>query len=194
MFAPDDANLVYAVTRTATKSNRAPNIAGCLPSVGDAGSDLDNAKFFGNQNPLWHVAVGPLEPNGKRRVYAVGNCGRVVFEGRAGRHGSMDLGVNRQINNDPAGSSAPFQVGNRGGNGVGGFGGANRSLGAAMRAQILAVDPSNPAKVFLATTGGALTVRPTTTRRFRMEHSLIRTAGGWAAKRACGWETSADSS
>src|SRR5438045_9171659 len=65
----------------------------------------------------------------------------------------MDLGVSRQINNVRQ-VLAAFQV-SCGGNGVGGFGGTI-AFGSGDAPQILAGDPSNPAKVFLATTGGAL--------------------------------------
>ena len=150
VFAPDDANLVYAVTTTATKTNPPQNI-GVLAISRDAGATWKR-KFFGNQNPLWHVAVGPLEPDGKRRVYAVGDS-VVWYSTDAGQTWNMDLGVTRQINNVRQ-VLAAFQVG-CGGNGVGNFGGAI-AFGSGDAPQILAVDPSNPAKVFLATTGGAL--------------------------------------
>ena len=150
VFAPDDANLVYAVTTTATKTNPPQNI-GVLAISRDAGATWKR-KFFGNQNPLWHVAVGPLEPDGKRRVYAVGNS-VVWYSTDAGQTWNMDLGVTRQINNVRQ-VLAMFQA-SCGGNGVGNFGGAI-AFGSGDAPQILAVDPSNPAKVFLATTGGAL--------------------------------------
>src|SRR5205814_9679998 len=92
------------------------------------------------------------EPDGKRRVYAVGNS-VVWYSTDAGKTWKMDLGVSRQINNVRQ-VLAAFQV-SCGGNGVGGFGGAI-AFESGDAAQILAVDPSNPAKVFLATTGGAL--------------------------------------
>jgi photosystem II stability/assembly factor-like uncharacterized protein len=150
VFAPDDANLVYAVTTTATKTNPPQNI-GVLAFSRNAGATWTK-KFFGNQNPLWHVAVGPLEPDGKRRVYAVGNS-VVWYSTDAGQNWKMDLGVPRQINNVRQ-ILAAFQV-SCGGNGVGGFGGAI-AFNSGDAPQILAVDPSKPAKVFLATTGGAL--------------------------------------
>src|ERR671936_675994 len=59
MFAPDDPQLVFAVTTTATRTNPPQNI-GVLAISHDAGARW-TTKSFGSQNRLWHIAVGPLE-------------------------------------------------------------------------------------------------------------------------------------
>jgi photosystem II stability/assembly factor-like uncharacterized protein len=149
-FAPDDPNLVYAATTTATKTNPPQNI-GVLAISRDAGASWTK-RLFGSRNTLWHVAVGPLEPDGKRRVYAVGDT-VVWYSTDAGQTWTMDLGVVPQIRNVrqvlaafQAGCGAPGVVGN--------FGGKIADAGGDAP-QVLAVEPGNPAKVYLATLGGA---------------------------------------
>ena len=150
VFAPDDPQLVYAVTTQKTNANPPQNF-GVVAISDDAGATW-TTKSFALQTSLWHVAVAALEPDGKRRVYAVGDS-VIWYSADGGQTWNMDLGVGRQINNVRQ-VLAAFQVG-CGGNGVGGFGGAI-AFNSGDAPQILAVDPSNPARVFLATLGGAL--------------------------------------
>src|SRR5262245_51969675 len=56
-FAPDNAKLVFAA------------IGGGIAVSQDGGEHWTIKPF----SPAWHVAVAPLEPSGKRRVYAVGD-------------------------------------------------------------------------------------------------------------------------
>lgn len=150
VFARDDPNLVFAVTTTATRTNPPLNI-GILAISHDAGATWAT-KAFGSQNSLWHVAVGPLEPDGKRRLYAVGD--KVVwYSTDAGQTWKMDLGVVPQIVNVRK-VLGDFQA-SCGGRPVDNFGG-RIAFAAGNAPQILALDPGNPARVFLATTGGAL--------------------------------------
>jgi hypothetical protein len=151
VFAPDDPKLLYAVTTTATTTNPPQNI-GVLAVSRDAGATW-RTKFFGNQNPLWHVAVGPLEADSKRRVYAVGSS-VVWYSTDAGQTWKMDLGVGPQINNVRQVLGA-FQVGCGSTSPVDGFGGPI-AFAVGDAPQILAVEPRNPAKVYLATAGGAI--------------------------------------
>lgn len=100
---------------------------------------------------LWHVAVGPLEAGGARRVYAVGD-GVIWFSHDGGRTWKSDAGVatinaTRQQLSDFMQTCDPNA-------GVGGFGGSTAYAGGDA-AQILAVEPGNPASVYLATGGGA---------------------------------------
>jgi photosystem II stability/assembly factor-like uncharacterized protein len=150
VFAPDDPSLVYAVTTLATKTNPPQNI-GVVAISRDAGASWTK-RLIGGRNTLWHVAVGPLEPDGKRRVFAVGDT-VVWYSSDAGQTWTRDLGVGPQIRNVRQ-VLAAFQVG-CGGNGVGNFGG-KIAYAVGDAPQVLAVEPGNPAKVYLATLGGAL--------------------------------------
>jgi len=150
VFAPDDPQLVYAVTTQTTKVFP-PQSFGVVAISQDGGA-IWKTKSLGLKTTLWHVAVGPLEPDGKRRVYAVGDA-VVWYSSDGGQMWKMDLGVVPQINNVRT-ILAGFQT-SCGGDGVGKFGG-KIAFAAGDAPQILAVEPGNPAKVYLATTGGAL--------------------------------------
>ena len=83
VFAPDDANLVYAATGTAVLISR------------DAGAHwLPPAP---TSPPAWHVAVGPLEASGIRRVYAAGDSS-IWFSADGGTTWNFD-GGGATINN-----------------------------------------------------------------------------------------------
>jgi hypothetical protein len=160
VFAPDDSQLVYAVT-TLTTTLFPPRPFGVVAISHDAGASW-KTKSLEVWTMLWHVAIGPLEPDGKRRVYAVGLYSSdgghtwnsaVWYSSDGGRTWKMDLGVVPQIKNVRE-LLADFQK-SCGGNGVGNFGGKIAFSGGDAP-QILAVEPGNPANVYLATTGGAL--------------------------------------
>src|SRR5258708_10508851 len=67
VFAPDDPQLVYAVTTGATRIIPPRNV-GVVGISRDGGASW-HTKSLGST--LWHVAVGPVELDGKRRVCAV---------------------------------------------------------------------------------------------------------------------------
>ena len=99
----------------------------------------------------WHVAVAPLEGPGVRKVYAAGDSA-IFFSPDGGNTWSVDNGVTT-INTARANLAAFQRSCNS--DGVGGFGGIS-ATNSGSNPQILAVEPGNPAKVYLATEGGAL--------------------------------------
>jgi hypothetical protein len=139
-FAPDDAQLVIAVS-----TGFGGGVVAISPNAGATWS-LTNIG-----SSLWHVAIAPLEAGGVRRVYAIGDS-VIWYSTDAGQAWRMDNGVaaikaaRQQLD--------AFQKTCDPNAGVGGFGGA---IGAAVgnAAHILAVEPGNPLRVYLATTGGA---------------------------------------
>ncbi len=147
VFAPDDAQLVFAAT---TINPNSILRTGIVAISRDGGAHWTTKPLPGTS--LWHIAVGPLEPDGKRRVYGVGDT-VVWYSANGGESWTMDAGVVPQIKNVRQ-ALAAFQS-SCGGNPMGNFGGRT-AFGAGDAAQVLAVDPQNPARVFLATTGGAL--------------------------------------
>lgn len=142
VFAPDDPNLAYA----------AMGIDGIAFSI-DAGKTW-TLKPIGI--PIWHLAVAPQEAPGVRRIYAAGidfsNVSRLFYSENGGTTFSFDPGSN--IINASRAALATFQSG-CGGNGVGSYGGRS-TTNSGSAPNILAVEPGNPAKVYLATQGGAL--------------------------------------
>ena len=136
LFAPDDPSLVYA----------AFGFGGVARST-DAGKTWTLHAVGGN---AWHVAVAPLEGPGVRKVYAAGDSA-IFFSPDGGNTWSLDNGVTT-INTARA-TLAAFQRSCNSG-GVGGFGGMS-ATNSGSNAQTLAVEPGNPAKVYLATEGGA---------------------------------------
>ena len=144
VFAPDDPQLVYAVGTEATTFSS----LGILAISRDAGKTW-STKTVGSS--LWHIAVAPLEASGKRRIYAVGDS--VIWHSSdGGLTVKPDAGVATIITARQ--QLTVFQKSCDPKAGVGGFAGSIASaVGDA--AQILAVEPGNPAKVYLATGGGA---------------------------------------
>lgn len=143
VFAPDDPTLVYAALGFSG--------IGVSPDAGKTWT----VTFVGGA--VWHVAVAPQEGPGLRRVYAAGNS-QIWYSSDGGTTWSMDAGVSailagRQVVSDflvacqiAAGVQFPMPLG--------GF--AGRTADAVGNApQILAVEPGNPAKVYLATTQAA---------------------------------------
>src|SRR5438034_1675911 len=75
-FAPDDPKLVYAAIGNGIATSR------------DSGSHWVLKPI----SPAWHVAVAPLEANGRRRVYAVGDS-TIWHSTDGGNNWIMDNGV-----------------------------------------------------------------------------------------------------
>jgi hypothetical protein len=143
-FAPDDPSLVYAVGTevffTPTRSIFAVSR--------DAGATWSTMPVG---RSLWHLAVGPLEAGGIRRIYAVGDS-VFWYSKDGGATWQMDNGLatiittRQQLN--------AFQKSCDPNAGVGGFAGAiSPAVGDAP--QILAIEPGAPSRVYLATGGGA---------------------------------------
>lgn len=136
-FAPDNGKLAYAA------------LGFTVAISSDAGATWtlqSSAGVFAT-----HIAVGPLEPDGKRRVYAEGfNAIWCSLDGGATwtRDASTTIVDTRQDLHD-------FQNACLGG--VGGLGPFGNSIADAggMAGQTLALEPNNPAVVYLAADGGA---------------------------------------
>ncbi len=93
-FAPDDPQLVYAVTTQMTSATP-PRTFGVVATSRDAGASW-TTQSLRLDTTLWHVAVGPMEADGTRRVYALGD--KVVWYSRDGGHTwTKDLGVTPQL-------------------------------------------------------------------------------------------------
>lgn len=138
-FAPDNPKLVYAAMGNGIGISQNSGANWVVKPIG----------------PAWHIAVAPLEANGKRRVYAVGDS-TMWYSSDGGNTWAMDNGVStinsaRQVVNAKRkmcfGANDP---------GIGGFAGAiTIQFAGGTAGQILAVQPGNPARVFLATEGAA---------------------------------------
>ena len=137
-FAPDNGKLAYAALGS---------VVAISQDAGASWTTLWSAGVFAS-----HIAVGPLEADGKRRVYAEGfNAIWCSLDG--GATWTADMGVTtitdaRQVLHD-------FQKACLGGvGGLGGFGGGI-AYAAGAGGQTLALEPGNPAVVYLAAEGGA---------------------------------------
>ena len=143
-FAPDDPQLVYAVGTL-----RQPGSISGLVAVSVNAGVTWQTQTVGSS--LWHVAVAPLEPSGARRLYAVGDS-VIWYSANGGATWAADAGVST-ITTLRAQLTAFQQTCNPNA-GTGGFGGAI-SGAVCDAATILAVEPGSPARVYLATGGGA---------------------------------------
>jgi hypothetical protein len=138
VFAPDDPQLAYAATGTHV-------------AVSQNGGVSWNAVYVGNS--AWHVAVGPLENDGiTRRVYAAGD-NVIWYSSNGGASWKADTAVASTIGLVRK-SVAAFQQFCGSTSPLGGFAGQT-SYAAGTGGGVLAVEPGNPAKVYLATEGGA---------------------------------------
>ncbi|MDQ2824361.1 MAG: hypothetical protein M3R29_02830 [Verrucomicrobiota bacterium] len=147
VFAPDDPMLVYAALGTQTSTTSAIAISG------DAGQTW---KIVSIPGTALHVAVAPQESSGIRRVYAAG-ANQIWYSTDGGNTWSFDQGTFR-ITSDRQ-SVSDFQVACQIAAGqkpspLGSFaGGTGDSNGSG--AHILAVEPGNPARIYLAARGAA---------------------------------------
>ncbi len=102
----------------------------------------------------WHIAVGPMEPGGVRRVYAVGDS-TVSYSSDGGANWTQDTGVTT-INASRAALDALRLTCNPNDTGIGGFGGSTDiEYAQGAGAKMLAIKPGNPARVYMATEGAA---------------------------------------
>jgi len=132
-FAADDPSLVIAP------------IGNFIAISHDAGLNW-SVRFL---SPAWHVAIGPLEGTGVRRVYAAGN-NAIWYSIDGGATWRADSGVNVVVTSRAATSA--FIVAN-GGGAIPAFAGGTTDVGGA-GAQALAIEPDNPLRVYLAARGG----------------------------------------
>jgi hypothetical protein len=151
-FVPDNERLVFAATTGTTAPPNARNFGVVAISM-DGGVNW-TTKTLPLNTTLWHIAAGPLEPDGKRRVYALGD-GVVWYSTDGGQNWKRDLGVGPQVRNVRT-VLAQFQAGTCGSTSPVGNFGAAIAYNNGDAAQILAIEPGNPKRVFMATTGGAL--------------------------------------
>ena len=134
VFAPDNPKLVYAAMGFQVGISHDSGATWAVQSL-----------FY-----AWHIAVGPLETNGVRRVYTAGYS-TIWYSSNGGNTWTMDAGVStildkRQALNDLRKTFNPDD------GGIGGFAGPiSYAVGTA--GQTLAIEPGNPAKVYLATEG-----------------------------------------
>jgi hypothetical protein len=143
VFAPDDPELAYAAL-----------------GFSGVGSSHDGGRtwqvtFVGAS--IWHVAAAPAEAGGRRRIYGAGD-NQIWHSTDSGATWRADTGVAtiqaaRQVVSNLKIACETAQ-GVEFPSGIGGFAGRTGE-GAGNAAQILAVDPGDPAKVFLATTFAA---------------------------------------
>ncbi len=144
VFAPDDPQLVYA----AGVQSSWYGSSGVVAVSRDAGQTW-RTRAVGSS--LWHLAVGPLEPDGSRRIYAVGNS-VVWYSNDGGQTWRSDGGV-ATINAIRQQLADFFRTCDPNA-GLGGFGGGAAYAGGDAP-QILAIEPGNPSVVYLVTAGGA---------------------------------------
>jgi hypothetical protein len=136
-FAPDDPGLVMAP------------IGSAMAISHDAGVSWTLAPL----NPAWHVAIGPLEGSGLRRVYATGD-NVIWYSIDGGAHWRVDAGAavvvqQRQFLSDfIVANSSPDAA-------IPAFAGRTGDVAAA-GPQALAIEPRNPSRVYLTAQGGTL--------------------------------------
>ena len=138
-FAPDDPSLVFAATGYYGVS--------MSTNGGVVWTTVSTTR-------AWHVAVGPMEPGGVRRVYAVGDS-VVSYSSDGGVHWTQDAGV-ATINASRAALDALRLTCDPNDTGIGGFGGSTDiTFAQGAGAKMLAIEPGTPARVYMATEGAA---------------------------------------
>jgi photosystem II stability/assembly factor-like uncharacterized protein len=141
VFAPDDPSLVYAA------------VGNAMAVSTDAGSTWVRRSVGGF---VWHVAVAPAEPSGRRRVYAAGAqpgnpvVERMFVSSDGGTTWQADTGVALVRNVRTVLSNFIVSLG---GGGIPPFAGATTDIRTS-GAKVLAVEPGNVNRVYLATPGG----------------------------------------
>lgn len=138
-FAPDDASLVFAA-----------NGYGGVSMSKDGGVKWKTVSTIRS----WHVAVGPSEPGGVRRVYTVGDS-VISYSADGGTNWTADAGV-ATINAPRSALNALRLSCIPNDTGIGGFGGSTDiTFAQGAGAKLLAIEPGNPARVYMATEGAA---------------------------------------
>jgi photosystem II stability/assembly factor-like uncharacterized protein len=149
-FAPDDGRLALAVGSGFIP----PNTTWGVVAVSQDAGQTWKTQFVGSS--LWHVVIAPLEADGTRRVYAVGNApvggNEIWYSSDGGQTWLADGGVATIV--AARSQLSMFQKTCDPNAGVGGFG-SQISYAGGNAGSILAVEPGDPARVYLATTQGA---------------------------------------
>ena len=140
-FAPDDPNLVMAAL--------GPSVAVST----NAGAIGRSHRLNAANNPAWHIAIGPLQPNGVRAAYAAGD-NRIWRSVDGGMNWQPDLGANhhRAVARRHGGVVVTFIPDYS----FPAFAPRTGHSFALVQGQALAVAPDNPQHVYLATRGGTL--------------------------------------
>ena len=140
-FAPDDPNLVMAAL--------GPSVAVST----NAGANWTLDRLNAANNPAWHVAIGPLQPNGVRAAYAAGD-NRIWRSIDGGMNWQPDLGASIVVQSRAAMAAlvVPFIPDYS----VPAFAPRTGHSFALVQGQALAVAPDNPQHVYLSTGGGTL--------------------------------------
>lgn len=132
VFAPDDANLLYAA-------------GDCAAAVSHDGGKTWSEKVLPGNDPVWHIAVAPFEPPvyknavvsgigggpsfGVRRVYALGS-NEMSYSMDGGQTWTEDTGINAIVHLTGVGGAATTNSGNS--------------------SRVLIVEPGNNQRVLLA--------------------------------------------
>lgn len=139
VFAPDDPELVYAA------------MGGAIGVSRDAGATWSLRAV----SPAWHIAAGPLEANGRRRVYAAGDS-TIWYSSDGGNTWAMDSGASTISSARAAINTKRQMCFGPGDPGIGGFAGAiTIQFAGGTAGRTLAVQPDNPERVFMAVEGMA---------------------------------------
>jgi photosystem II stability/assembly factor-like uncharacterized protein len=136
-FAPDNPALVYAAMGSGIGISQDSGATWAVKPIG----------------PAWHIAVAPQEASGRRRVYAAGNS-TIWYSPDGGSTWVQDAGVSAITSARQSLNDFRKTICNPHDTGIGGFAGPI-SYAAGTAGQVLAVQPGNPAKVYLATEGAA---------------------------------------
>jgi hypothetical protein len=137
-FAPDDGSLAYAA----------------MGFDGIGLSSTGGATWSVKAVHAWHVAIAPLEANGTRRIYTVGDS-IVSYSTDGGTTWTQDAGVST-INLVRNALSTFQKFCDPTDGGLGGFGGSTDiSFAAGAGGRVLAIEPGNPTRVYMAAEGAA---------------------------------------
>src|SRR5215475_1451690 len=137
VFAPDDPELVMAPIGSAVAISHNAGVNWTLTPL----------------NPAWHVAIGPLESPGLRRVYAAGD-NNIWYSIDGGAHWLADAGAavvvqqRKFLSDFIVANSSPDAA-------IPAFAGRTGDV-IAPGPQALAIEPRNPLRVYLAAQGGTL--------------------------------------
>jgi hypothetical protein len=141
VFAPDDPSLVIAPIGDQF-------LFTSIAISHDAGRNWSVRSL----NPAWHVAIGPLEGSGVRRVYAAGN-NVIWYSINGGSTWRLDSGANVVVTSRAATSAFIVATSGDPNAAIPAFAGRTGDVSAA-GPQALAIEPGNPFRVYLAAQGG----------------------------------------